>query len=243
MLRRLNRRPIAIWSSTASQLFTTHRLESTWVHHKPSPSAPREVPTPIILLSASKWSLEGKAEETLSSFVSHFTSRGWSVSSLDLEPNDLPKDDSQKILSALESELISQLSRRHESSPFPPLIIAKNLATLIAETYVSSNALSGMVLLDPPISPEVASSKESSLGRLPTPLPPFTYEATFPCMVAWSAERAKRLAFWDAHRIEHLLEDEADASLDRKIVNLEDETESHGAGPHEVRMWAEDSGM
>lgn len=241
MLVRL-RRPVAAWSPTASQLIS-RRLESTWVHYKPSPSAPREVPTPIILLSVSKWSLEGKADENLSAFVRHFTSQGWSVSSLDLDPIDLPKDDSQKILSSLESELISQLSRQHGSSPFPPLIIAKNLATLIAETYVSSNALSGMVLIDPPINPEVASNEENSLGRLPTPLPPFTYEATFPCMVAWSAERAKGLPFWEAHRIENLLEDEADASLDRKVVDLDDETESHGAGPHEVRMWAEDSGM
>ena len=237
MLLRL-RRPVA---ALASQL-SWRRLESTWVHHSPSPSAPREVPTPLILLSASRWSGEGKSAESLAAFVTHFALRGWSVSCLDLDPAELPVDDSEKMLSALESELSAQLGRLN-ASPFPPLMMARNLSTLIAETYVSSNALSGLVLLDPPVSAEDASKKQTAPACLPTPLPPFTYEVTFPCLVAWSAERAKELAFWEAHRIEHILEDEADAALDRRVVDLQDDGEGHGAGPNEVRMWAEDCGM
>jgi hypothetical protein len=237
MLSRLPR-PVKV---LASQLRCC-RLKSTWIQHEPSPEAPREVPTPLILLSADQWTREGKSEQTLAAFTNHFTARGWSVSCLDLDPGNLPKEDSEQTLASLEAELKSQLTS-HGSSPFPPLIIAKNLATLIAEQYVSSNALSGLVLLDPPISPEVASNEENSQGRLPTPLPAFTYEATFPCMVAWSQKIAEKMPFWEAHRIEHFLEDEADGSLDRKVVDMEDEVEALGAGPHEVRMWAEDCGM
>lgn len=237
MLFRPQRR-VGVWAWQAR----LHRLKSTWVHHEPSPTAPREVPTPLILLSANQWTREGKSEQTLAAFASHFTARGWSVSCLDLDPGGLPKKDSEETLSALESELKSQLSS-HGNSPFPPLIVARNLATLIAETYVSSNSLSGLVLIDPPVSPEAASNEENSEGRLPTPLPPFTYEATFPCMVAWTQETSAKLPFWEAHRIEHLLEDEADGALDRKVVDLDAEEEASGAGPHEVRLWAEDNGM
>ncbi|UZJ55056.1 hypothetical protein CBS101457_004376 [Exobasidium rhododendri] len=240
MLLRLGR-PVTTLSFTAARL-RSRRLESTWTHHSPSSTAAREVPTPLILLSASRWSRERKAEESLSAFVKHFTFRGWSVSCLDLDPLDLPTKDSQEILSAFDKELCSQIATL-QASPFPPLMIAESLSTLIAEQYVSSNALSGLVLLNPPIKPESASSDNDSPARLPTLLPDFTYEATFPLLVGWSRARSKELAFWDAHRVEHLLEDEADAALERKVFDLEDESEEQAAGPNEVRRWAEDYGM
>lgn len=233
-------------SQTLCRLSSQGRSKSSWVQHQPSVLAAREVPTPIVLLSASQWSRQPKSTDDLSSFIKHFTTRGWTVTCLDLDPDHLPSDSSESILSAFESELKEQLTKL-DTTPFPPLLIAKDLSTLIAEQYVSSNPLSALVLVNPPLTPEDACEQDvaeaSTSRRLPTTLKPFDYNITFPCLVLWTKEVASKLAFWDAHRIEHAKEDEADGSLDRQIVNLESEGEEEAAGPNEVRKWAEDCGM
>lgn len=223
---------------------TSVRPQSTIAQHHASPSAPREVPTPLVLLSASKWSGEPQAESSMSAFVKHFTARGWNVTCVDLDPEGersvSEAKSSPDVLSKLESELGTQL-RQASSQPFPPVLVAKGLASLIAETFVSSNPLSALALLDPPLTPNHA--HESHPDKLPTELPAFTYEPRFPCLVAWSPEEVKNLAWWDVHRIEELREEDAGEAMDRFVWDMDNAEEQEKAGPHELRKWAEDSGM
>ena len=71
-----------------------------------------------------------------------------------------------------------KVNLRLSGSPFPPVIFARGFASLIAQTYVSSNPAQGLFLISPPLS-------NTSLfpGVLPTPLGEFDYELTFPVAV------------------------------------------------------------
>ncbi|PPR03157.1 hypothetical protein CVT26_008008 [Gymnopilus dilepis] len=73
---------------------------------------------------------------------------------------------------------------RSSSIPFPPVIFARGAACLIAETYISSNPASGLVLISPPI------SNADLVGTmLPTGLKEFDYEVGFPIAVVDTFER------------------------------------------------------
>lgn len=91
------------------------------------------------------------------------------------------------------SELSSAI--RLSTIPFPPIIVARGSACLIAQTYISSNPASGMILISPPTSN--AEMLESS--RLPSPLAEFDYEPNFPIAVVGSEDETEKLAV--AHRI------------------------------------------
>ena len=41
---------------------------------------------------------------------------------------------------------------RLSTLPFPPVIVARGCTCLIAQTYISSNPASGLVLISPPVS-------------------------------------------------------------------------------------------
>lgn len=65
------------------------------------------------------------------------------------------------------------------SAAFPPLLISSSLSTLLAETYVSSNPLSGLLLHTPP-TPTLFASLPTRLPDLfKTRLTPFDYEPRF----------------------------------------------------------------
>lgn len=78
---------------------------------------------------------------------------------------------------------------RLSTIPFPPVVVARASACLIAETYISSNAASGMVLISPPISNKTLTED----AALPTPLEEFNYEPNFPIVVLATPEEADRL--------------------------------------------------
>lgn len=77
---------------------------------------------------------------------------------------------------------------RLSNIPFPPVIFARASACLIAQTYISSNPASGMVLISPPIS-----NKDLETAELPTPLEEFNYEPNFPIAVIATPKHAERL--------------------------------------------------
>lgn len=134
------------------------RLKTTSTQHSPSPDAPREVPTPLILLSVPKWEGKKDGKSTFNAFIKHFTKEGWNVSCIDLDPAlDSKQEKSSQILSNLESELSQEMrSISSGSGPFPPLLVSYGFSTLVAEQYVSSHPLSGLAMLDPPLSPSHA---------------------------------------------------------------------------------------
>lgn len=214
------------------------RLESTLTVHRPHESASREVPTPMLVLTAKSWT-QGTLPKPVDvgPLVSHFTKHGWSVISLDLDPAHGTKGGQDHLLNSLTQEMTSKLGSQGPL-PFPPLLVSTGLASLVAENYVSSHPLSGLVLLDPPLSPLKA--HEANPEALPAPLDDFTYEPRFPTLVAWSRAELDRqsqagVPWWEAHRIEILLEEEAGESLDRKVYDMADEN----SAALQIRTWAE----
>lgn len=94
--------------------------------------------------------------------------------------------------------------------PFPPIIFARSLSCLIAQTYISSHPASGLFLISPPIS-----NASVSKALLPSKLPEFNFEAKFPIAVM-ETERKMRL-FRAQHRFGN------DPGIDMVLVpDLED---------------------
>jgi hypothetical protein len=67
--------------------------------------------------------------------------------------------------------------------PFPPIIFARSMGSLITQTYISSNPASGLVLLSPP--PNTASiDVDPSLKE-------FDFEPKFPLLIVETKDREK----------------------------------------------------
>jgi hypothetical protein len=111
---------------------------------------------------------------------------GYACQSLELDP-DL------STLDELETELATQI--RQSQSPFPPLLFSSSLDTLISEKYVSSHPLSGLVLVDPPLSIGKAAKARPDL---PLPNEEYDYEPFFPVAILTSRARATEL---ETHRL------------------------------------------
>lgn len=255
--------PTSLTRAANGAAYMQKRLDSTLTVHHPHKAASREVPTPLLVLTAYSWkwkikkgSKAGNEETTpkhldLAPLVSHFQKHGWTVFTLDLDPKTVfeeplkakVKDNnamltSEERLQLLVQEMTSML-QSHGPMPFPPLLVSTALPSLVAETYVSSNPLSGLVLLDPPLTPRKAFKPNRYL--LTTKLEDFTYEPRFPTLVAWTRaeldrQRIGNVPWWEAHRIEMLKEEEAGESLDRQIYEIESKNE---AGPQMILQWAE----
>ena len=197
---------------TAHLNFGLRRLQTTLSVVKPSASAAREVPTPLLFLSASRWASTAPATKAYASWIEHFSSLGFESLVLDVDPPSLHGDTAASVMAAFENEIAS-----HLRSAFPPVLFARGLATLLAQTYASSHPLTAMHLLDPPISNDYLPD-----NILPSKLDEFNFEPRFPCLVTWSEAEIERqrkasVPWYDVHRIEHLREDEAGESLERLV--------------------------
>ncbi|KAM0787577.1 hypothetical protein ACM66B_003647 [Microbotryomycetes sp. NB124-2] len=140
------------------------RLKSSCTVVKASSSADRQLALPLAFVG-----LQGTDD------VSHW--RKWAqlaaehgfesvVIALDHSPSS--KQLNSTALVALESELVNSL-RESANSPFPPVLLASGLSTLVAETYVSSHPLSGLFLHEPIVTDD-----------LPPGVSAFDYEPHFP---------------------------------------------------------------
>ncbi|KAG1773167.1 hypothetical protein EDD22DRAFT_767739 [Suillus occidentalis] len=148
------------------------RYSSTFTVRNPPKHAPREVPTPLVLCSASHWDF-GTRNNIPQPFASMLAEKGHTCIEVDF---GLPgeSENAYYILSASELKINLRLS----GSPFPPVIFARGFASLIAQTYISSHPAQGLFLISPPLS-------NASLfpNVLPTPLGEFDYEPKFPVAV------------------------------------------------------------
>ena len=76
--------------------------------------------------------------------------------------------------------------------PFPPIIFARSLSCLIAQTYISSHPASGLFLISPPL------SNASVSEALPSKLPEFNFESKFPIAIMATEKEMKLIR--DHHR-------------------------------------------
>lgn len=203
---------------TASRM--SRRFKSTLRVIPASSSAEREVPTPILFLTASKWTSSAPASEAFAEWIEHFSSQGYSSLLLDLDPDQPTSDvkDSAQLMEIFEKDTIKTLHQAGQTPPFPPVMISSGPASLIAQTYVSSRPLTALQLIDPPINNKYLRKDRPEL--LPSDLAEFDFEITFPVRVVWSQaelqrQQEKSVPWYDVHRIEHEREEEADESLER----------------------------
>lgn len=162
---------------SATRIALQVRHSSTFTVRNPPKHAPREVPTPLVLCSASYWDL-GTQNNIPQSYASMLAEKGHTCIEVDFGSPDKNQEcfSSQNLVDHLSEELKDNL--RLSGSPFPPVIFARGFASPIAQTYISSHAAQGLFLISPPLS-------NASLfpSLLPTPLREFDYELKFPIAV------------------------------------------------------------
>jgi len=163
------------------------RLASSFVVKRPSPSAARVAPTPLVFCSAQEWSprhqLHVPDRPKLSAYSSALTESGFTCIECRFSPpsrSDVSRT-SEELLELYTNEIRANLQTL--GHPFPPVVFASGFACLIAQAYVSSHPARGLFLVSPPLS-------NASLypDILPTPLPEFDYELRFPIAVMGSSD-------------------------------------------------------
>ncbi|KAF5374761.1 hypothetical protein D9758_000126 [Tetrapyrgos nigripes] len=161
-------------SATAFKRFlTSYRV---W---NPSEHAPRIVPTPLVFVSATSWD---KSTKGLSYFCELYATKGYTCLDVDLPVPPGATSSSTRLMETFESGLGDVV--RSSFIPFPPVFIARGLACLITQTYISSHPASGLVLLSPPPNNAAVSQK-----LLPSALQEFNFEPKFPiCIVSTPKE-------------------------------------------------------
>ncbi|KZT66237.1 hypothetical protein DAEQUDRAFT_474470 [Daedalea quercina L-15889] len=167
---------------------TTVRHSSTaYLLRTPPPSAPREVPTPLVFVSSSSW--DPRSQTGLRSLATMFTTRGFTCLEIDLATS---KDTctSAALMEHFRAELSSHI--RLSMIPFAPVVIARGSGALIAQTYISSHPAFGLLLISPPVCNTNLNSSSNAQGRalLPTALPEFDFEPKFPCAILCTQQEA-----------------------------------------------------
>ncbi|KAI3481633.1 hypothetical protein L1887_55765 [Cichorium endivia] len=220
--------PLSLRSATrlASAPRLSCRLKSTLTVVPASSSAPREVPTPLLFLTASKWTSSPPAPEAYSKWIQHFSAQGYESLLLDLDPDQPVSElkDSAKLMEVFEKDAIDTLRQSGKTPPFPPIMITGGPASLIAQTYVSSRPLTALQLIDPPINNAYLRKDRPKL--LPTELAEFDFEATFPVRVVWSDTELQR----QQQQGVPCLGDQATSPLEDVDSSFETESDSDSAG-------------
>ncbi|KAK0233468.1 hypothetical protein IW262DRAFT_84256 [Armillaria fumosa] len=160
------------------------RSLSTCRIREPSSHSSRIAPTPLVFVSASKWDPRALRMPVHASF---FLDKGFMCVEVDISPPEPSSpQNSADLMNYFEAEL--QGTMRLSMIPFPPVFFARHAASLIVQTYISSNPASGVVLLSPP-----ASNAEVSKALLPTPLEEFNFEPHFPIAIVSESVEMERL--------------------------------------------------
>ncbi|KAK7064486.1 hypothetical protein R3P38DRAFT_3302021 [Favolaschia claudopus] len=170
-----------------SRALLAQRSSSSFVRN-PSASASREVPTPLLFVSVKEWDPDSfRGVEHLSSFLSM---KGFTSVHCDLSLPDPPTSlHSEKLMNHFVLDLKAQLRLAWHAAAFPPVLFARSAAALIAQAYISSNPVSGMMLMG-----EIPTSNEEVVERLlPTPLQEFDFEPKFPIALLTTPRKLEQL--------------------------------------------------
>ncbi|KAJ6627241.1 hypothetical protein B0H10DRAFT_2161316 [Mycena sp. CBHHK59/15] len=160
----------------------------------PPESAPRICPTPLLFVSAKGWDAESHKGSSLISNIkvdtlaATLSIKGFTCLHYDLSPSSSSHLDSTAIMHHFVSHLKSEIRLSGHIS-FPPVIFARSFASLIAQTYISSNPATAMMLMGNIPSTNVEVPKQ----LLPTPLEEFNYEPKFPIAILTTLHEAERL--------------------------------------------------
>ncbi|GAA5983171.1 hypothetical protein JCM11641_006834 [Rhodosporidiobolus odoratus] len=218
----------ALGSPRLATYFTCHSRAASTIRVAP-PSGDRHLALPLAFLSLAS---PEKPDNPWDAWTSQAATRGYSSLVIQLDPTDLASkaEGSDSLLAGLEIELVRLLQDPAHSSPFPPLLFAHSSASLLAETYVSSNPLSGLCLVSP-LSALQAHAKLPKLFK--SPLAEFNYEPGFPIAVV------QREGVSDQHRLlQDFAEEDDEDALAKRIA-----AERDVAGWDKVQEWMDENGL
>ncbi|GMK55775.1 hypothetical protein CspeluHIS016_0208310 [Cutaneotrichosporon spelunceum] len=160
-------------SSTSTQTSCTR-----WLVRPPSPAAPRECPTPLVLLRTPGlgYGASPESSEPWKVWADMFALRGYTTVEVDVGVSvPLVAESEQAGIKQAADTLDAQLRRL--LVPFAPVIIASGPACLVAQAYVSDYRAGGLVVLEPP--PDEDPRAEAK----PFAWPAFRFEPRFPILV------------------------------------------------------------
>lgn len=113
--------------------------------------------------------------------------------------------------------------------PFPPVLVARHASCILAEVYASSNPITALQLIDPPVSLSQAAHRFPELPHNVSEVE-LNFEALFPLRVSWTKEE---LPQHEMHRIEEAQESEIGEGFERSVwPSLE-------AGAQDMLDWME----
>ncbi|CAE6471484.1 unnamed protein product [Rhizoctonia solani] len=206
----------------------TTRSASTstkYMLRNPSPSAPREVPRPLVIVSAEQW--DAGSRDGMQDFAAMYAERGYTTLEIDLAPpppGDQVGKTSEALIEYLTKDLASHV--RLAAIPFPPVIIARAGTCIVAQSYIESNPAYALALIEPPISNSSCVPK-----LLPTPTKEFTFEPRFPIAMISASSKIRE------HRIVREGEKEG-------WVDLLDVKDLEGGGALiEIEKWMDSIGV
>ncbi|KII94331.1 hypothetical protein PLICRDRAFT_100150 [Plicaturopsis crispa FD-325 SS-3] len=235
---------------SAALLFAARPLHSTQIHltlsrslstpsatsyilRTPPRSAPREVPTPLVFLSARAW--DEDSGEGMTALASMFAEKGFTCIETDFALPSSPSSPSSTS-SALNADALMQHFDDEMKSvvrlsmiPFPPVIIARSAGALVAQRYISSNPASGLILISPPASNKAAAERGLFPGD--APLREFDFEPKFPIAIMATPREMKML------RSEHRLGQ--DPGVDKIVVQATDGQEAFT----KMELWLDELGI
>ncbi|KAL5524809.1 hypothetical protein ACEPAF_9955 [Sanghuangporus sanghuang] len=160
----------------------SHPDKALVAKHEPGSEASRFAPIPIVFVGSAALENDRGAFQTLGDRLSQeLALRGFECYQFDLPFKKRTNDTAKSILDRMSSHL--RLLVQSTGIPFPPILYAERLGCLIAQTYVSSHPLYGLVLDSPPLSCANLASWPGLADRLPLPVPKFTFEPKFPVLV------------------------------------------------------------
>ncbi|KZT32092.1 hypothetical protein SISSUDRAFT_994402 [Sistotremastrum suecicum HHB10207 ss-3] len=162
----------------------TKRYASSHIKRHPSTSAVREVPTPLVFLSARSW--DPNSDMGMRHLASWFPERGYTTIEIDVDVESLNDDSTMwGSYEPIYPELGSQI--RLADAPWPPVLFARSAGSLIAQTYISSNPSTGLCLISPPFS-----NADVQNVRMTTRVD-YTFEPKFPIAILDETERLAKL--------------------------------------------------
>ncbi|KIY72741.1 hypothetical protein CYLTODRAFT_417526 [Cylindrobasidium torrendii FP15055 ss-10] len=147
----------------------------TLAKQEPPKSAPRIAPYPLVWVSTTDWDPHSRLNPHV---FPHFLKQGFTCLHADISTPKTPLD-APALMRYYESELKAALDEEHAGAA--PVIFASGLATLVAQTYISSHPAMAMALFSPP-------ARISDVSFATGELSEFNYEPKFPIALVGSSE-------------------------------------------------------
>ncbi|TIA94052.1 hypothetical protein E3P81_00467 [Wallemia ichthyophaga] len=186
-----------------------------------NPNSPRASPYPLVFIrTPENWGEDAKEWQSTQGLL---IEKGFGC--LEIFCDEHKGSTSKEILKKMADDVQQRI--RLAAIPFPPVLFAKGMGTLITETHISDYPVSGVVLINPPY---IDGEKSPNEKVLPSPVETFNYEA-FPRIAVM--DQLKNVEQLEQHRL-------ADSDADLIMYNGE---YGQKQSLYEIERWLDDKGF